>query len=185
VVEALQAIQALAPRALRKGLEEWNAEDGLVLFRGKVYVPNDQDICRDLVKLHHDSVNVGHPGCWKTYELLSRNYWWPGMSNYVEKYVSGCETCMRNKNLPHKPLGLLQPNKVPNRPWGIVTCDFIVALPESEGFTAIMVVIDRLTKMAHFIPCTNNVDAFQTAQLFMKRVFRFHGVPDQVISDRG
>jgi len=185
IAKALENLKKEGPRLLSKGLDEWAVENDLVLYRGKVYVPEDNDIRRDLVKLHHDSKNAGHPGRWKTYELLTRNFWWPGMSTYVDKYVAGCEVCLRSKNFPQKPLGLLQPNEVPNRPWGIVSCDFIGPLPESRGFTAIMVVVDRLTKMAHFIPCTANVNAAQTAQMFIKRVFRFHGVPDQIITDRG
>jgi len=185
VAKALEDLRKEGPRQLVKGLEEWKTDKGLVLYRGKVYVPDDSELRRELVTVHHDSKNAGHPGRWKTYELLSRNFWWPGMSTYVQKYVDGCEVCLRSKNFPQKPFGLLQPNEVPDRAWGIVTCDFIVALPESRGFTAIMVVVDRLTKMAHFIPCTTNVDAAQTAQLFIKRVFRFHGVPDQILTDRG
>jgi hypothetical protein len=185
VTEALNLLHTKGPRQLRKGLEEWNVEDRLILYRGKVYVPKDDAIRRDLVKLHHDTLQAGHPGRWKTYELLSRNYWWPGMSTYVDKYVDGCESCARNKNFPQKRMGLLQPNEVPNRPWGIVTCDFITKLPDSRGFSAIMVAVDRLTKMAHFIPTTDNVNAETAAQLYMKRVFRQHGTPDKVITDRG
>lgn len=187
VATALETLRDKAPVQLKRGLEEWNTEDGLILFRGKVYVPKDDDLRRDLVHAHHDAPAVGHPGRWKTYELLSRNYWWPGMSTYVEKYVDGCEVCTRNKNLPQKPLGLLQPNEVPQRPWGITTIDFITKLPESteRKFTALMVVVDRLTKRAHFIPTFNECDAEQCAKLYMQRVWRHHGAPDQVISDRG
>ena len=93
LVEAIEKIKGGAPRALRKGLEEWNTENGLILFRGKVYVPKDGELRRWVVELHHDSLPTGHPGWWKTYELVSRNYWWPGMSVYIEKYVTGCDTC--------------------------------------------------------------------------------------------
>ena len=187
VVEALQTLLDKAPIQLKRGLEDWNTEDGLILHRGKVYVPKDDDLRRDLLHAHHDAPTVGHPGRWKTYELLSRNYWWPGMSTYVDKYVEGCETCTRNKNLPQKPLGLLQPNEVPQRPWGITTVDFITKLPEStsQKFTALMVVVDRLTKRAHFIPTWNECNAEDCARLYMQRVWRHHGAPDQVISDRG
>ena len=131
VMEALEELRKEGPRQLTKALDEWTTDDGLILYRGKVYVPDDDDIRRELVRTHHDTRSAGHPGRWKTYELLSRGYWWPGMSTYVEKYVGGCEVCLHSKNFPKRPLGLLKPNEVPDRAWGVVTCDFIVALPES------------------------------------------------------
>ena len=121
VVEAVEMLKGRAPRALRKGLEEWNTEDGLLLFQGKVYVPKDEDIRREVVRIYHDSPPAGHPGRWKTYELVSRNYWWPGLSTFVERYVSGCDTCVRTKNTSHRPVGPLQPNPVPDGPWQVVT----------------------------------------------------------------
>lgn len=185
LAKALQQIKQAGLSSLNKDVQEWQTENGIVLHQGKVYVPQDHDLRRDLVSLHHDTPLTGHMGRWKTYELLSRNYWWPGMSNFVEKYVDGCETCGRNKTFPHKPFGLLQPNEVPTRPWGIISCDFITHLPPSRQFNAIMVVVDRMTKMAHFIPTTDDIDAAHTAKLYMQRVWRTHGVPDGIISDRG
>jgi hypothetical protein len=85
VVSALDIILRNGPRSLAKNLQEWNYEDGLILFRGKIYVPADDNLRRDIVKLHHDSLAAGHPGQYKTYELLSRELWWPGMSVFVKK----------------------------------------------------------------------------------------------------
>ena len=102
LVGAIERVLQGAPRMLRRGLEEWNTEDGLLLFRGKVYVPNESELRRKIVQVHHDSLPTGHPGRWKTYELVSRNYWWPGMSTFVEKYVSACDTCMWTKNSSHR-----------------------------------------------------------------------------------
>jgi hypothetical protein len=76
-----------------KSLEEWNFENGLLLHCGKVYIPKDQQLHLDLLKLHHNTLLAGHPGCWKTLELLACNYWWPGMSVDVKKYVQSCNTC--------------------------------------------------------------------------------------------
>lgn len=185
LVEAIEALKGKAPVSLKKELQDWNTEDGLLLYRGKVYVPKDEAIRRDIVKLHHDSLPVGHPGRWKTYELVSRNYWWPGMSPFVERYVSGCDTCMRTKNLPHRPVGPLEPNEVPDGPWQTITCDFITQLPPSNGFDAIFVVADRLTKQAHFVPTTSDIDSTRTAELFVSEVWKHHGTPRKVISDRG
>ena len=83
VVKALDVILHNGPRSLVKNLQEWNYEDGLILFRGKVYIPNDIKLRQDIVKMHHDSLTAGHPGRFKTYELVSREFWWPSMSVFV------------------------------------------------------------------------------------------------------
>ena len=72
---------------------EWEARDGLVLFRGRVYVPLDTQLRHDIVEAHHDTPVTGHSGWWKTTELVARNYWWPGMGHYIAKYVKGCDLC--------------------------------------------------------------------------------------------
>jgi len=85
----------------------------------------------------------------------------------------------------HAPYGLLQPNEAPDRPWKSIAMDFITDLPKSEGYDTILVVIDRLTKMSHFIPCSKDLDARQFANLFMKEIVRLHGLPQDIITDRG
>lgn len=185
LVEAIEQVKAKGPRVLSKELEDWSVEEGLILYQGKVYVPKDETIRRDIVKTYHDSIPVGHPGRWKTFEMVSRNYWWPGMSNFVERYVAGCDTCARTKNRSQRPVGLLQPNEAPTGPWQTISCDFITQLPRSEDYDAIFVVVDRFTKQAHFIPTTSDVDAPATAELFLQHVWKLHGTPRQIISDRG
>ena len=182
LVDAIEAARAKGPNPLRRDLVDWDVEQGLILFQGKVYVPKDEGIRRDIVKTYHDSLPAGHPGRWKTYELVSRNYWWPGMSSFVEKYVSGCDTCVRTKNSNRKPMGLLKPNEAPRGPWQSITCDFITQLPKSDEYDAIFVVVDRLTKQAHFVPTTSDVNAATTADMFIDHVWKLHGTPRQVIS---
>jgi hypothetical protein len=91
--EVQSAIKTLkkAPVQLCRGIEEWNVEDKLILFRGLVYVPNDKEIRRTILEIFHDSPAAGHPGRAKTLELVSRNYWWPQMQKWVNDYVEGCE----------------------------------------------------------------------------------------------
>jgi predicted aspartyl protease len=185
VAQAIDTLQVHGPRKLANGLEEWNTEDGLILYRGRVYVPKDPDLRRDLVKIHHDSLVAGHPGRWKTYELASRNYWWPGMSRFVHAYVDGCEICARTKTFPQKPRGALLPNPVPDRPWGVISLDLITDLPASDGFDSILNVVDRLTKTAHSIPTTKTVDTNGMIDLYINHIWRYHGLPDVIISDRG
>ena len=107
------------------------------------------------------------------------------MRKYIKDYVGGCDICQRSKSSNHKPYGLLQPLPVPDRPWASISVDFITQLPESRGYTAICVFVDRFTKMAHFAPTTDEIDAAGTVQLFLERVFAAHGLPDDVVSDRG
>ena len=135
--------------------------------------------------MHHDLPSAGHPGRWKTYELVSRNYWWPNITTFVKKYVTGCDTCQRTKNRPQQPYGPLLPNPVPNGPWEVITIDLITQLPESDGFNAICVVVDRFSKRAHFFAITNEFSAKDLANLLYERVWIHHGLPLQIISDRG
>jgi Integrase zinc binding domain len=91
-------LEQAVTRSLMKGLEDWNYEDGIILFCGHVYVPKDPSLQQVIVKSNHDYVAIGHPGHWKTYELVSQEYWWPGMSTFVCKYVDGCAICQSTKN---------------------------------------------------------------------------------------
>ncbi|KAF9799377.1 hypothetical protein IEO21_10574 [Rhodonia placenta] len=184
VAEALEKMQNLGPPRLQKGFEEWNAEQGLLLFRGLVYVPKNTELRRDIVKIHHDSPIAGHGGRAKTLELVSRNYWWPGMSKFVNEYVSTCDVCNRTKTFPAKPQGPLKPNEIPERPWQIITTDMIVGLPKSDGFDSILVTADRFTKQVHFSVCHETLMAEGAADLYIRDVFKHHGAPAKVISDR-
>ena len=90
------------PREFKKSLQDWNYENGLLLYRGKVYIPQsvDDTLQQQIIQMHHNLPSAGHPGRWKTYELVSRNYWWSGMTTFVKKYVTGCDLCQRMKNRP-------------------------------------------------------------------------------------
>ena len=99
------------------------------------------------------------------------------MSIFVKKYVTGCDMCQWMKNRPQQPYGPLQPNEVPEGPWEIITIDLIVALPESDGYDAICVIVDRLTKRAHFYAITVDFSAKDLAELLYNRVYPLHGLP--------
>ena len=97
----------------------------------------------------------------------------------------GCDMCQWMKNSPQQPFGPLMPNKVSNGPWKIISTDLITQLPESNGYNAICVIVDRLTKRAHFIPINNQFSSKDMAQLLYDRIYSLHGLPLQIISDRG
>lgn len=93
VSEALATVEKLGPARLQHDLSDWNTDTGLILYHGKVYVPKDESLRAEIVKIHHDLPPAGHPGQAKTLELVTRNYWWPGMSHFVKEYVNTCDTC--------------------------------------------------------------------------------------------
>jgi hypothetical protein len=133
----------------------------------------------------HDVPLAGHFGVRKTQDLVKRKYWWPKMIDSIKSYVSTCDVCNRAKSNCHKPYGLLQPLPVPDRPWSSTSLDFITDLPLVDDFDSVLVVVDRFSKMAHFIPCAKTITGAQTAKLFLDQVVRLHGLPDNIVSDRG
>jgi len=107
------------------------------------------------------------------------------MSQFIDKYVGACNNCIRSKPRISQGFKQLKPNKTPERRWGMITMDFIMPLPKSEGNTGILVVVDRLTKMVHFIAIRKEITALETAETLMRNVFKLHRLPDKIISDRG
>jgi len=107
------------------------------------------------------------------------------MHNTIKQYVKNCDICQRIKVVRHTPYGLMKPNEAPDQPWTSISMDFITDLPKSEGDDAILIVIDRLTKMAHFLPCTKEMNARQFWEHFMWEIFLLHGLPKDIITDRG
>lgn len=151
----------------------------------KLVVPDDPDLKLLLLHEHHDSPTSGHLGKDKTLESISRNFYWPGMARDVRLHTRTCDACQRNKSSTHKPSGLLHSLPIPTRPWESISMDFITCLPKTaQGHDAILTVVDRLTKLAHFIPTTSTVNAPQTGRLFFDHIFRLHGLPQSIISDR-
>lgn len=185
VTEALATIEKLGPARLQHDLSDWNTDTGLILYRGKVYVPKDDALRAEIVKVHHDSPPAGHPGQSKTLELVTRNYWWPGMMQFVKDYVNTCDTCRQTKAARTQPAGPLKPNEVPDGPGQVVTCDFITGLPPCGGNSALQIIVDRHSKICRLIPCTDTIDSIGTAENFVRHWFSLYGLPRKIISDRG
>ena len=183
IAKVVKELKTTHDRSVRSA--KWSLTDGILYFRGKIYVPDSSDLQRWIVSLCHDTQVAGHAGWWKTLELVSRNYWWPQMSRYIGKYVSTCDLCLRTKSQRRHPIGELHPLLIPNAPWDTISVDFIVELPESSGHDAIMVVVDSVTKRAHFASTLTTITAAGTARLFVQHVWRHHGLPRKVVSDRG
>ena len=130
---------------------EWKIERELVLKEGKVYVLKDEKLRAEVIQLHYDVPTARHGGRWKTVELVTRNYWWLGVTRDVGRYVEGCDLYQRMKNRMEKLVGKLKLSETPEKPWMYLTVDFITKLPVVAGKDAILVVCDRLSKMAHFV----------------------------------
>src|SRR5258708_28095509 len=125
-------------------LDEWERDRDLVMYRGCVYVPKDPQLHHDIVHTHHDSMMNSHPGWWKTLELVSRNYWWPGISCYVASYVAGCDVCNCCKSFLTQKVGKLTPIQIPTCRWEVISVDTIRELLESKakGYNTILVAVD-------------------------------------------
>ncbi|WVZ84556.1 hypothetical protein U9M48_031581 [Paspalum notatum var. saurae] len=122
----------------------------------------------------------------KMYHDLKERFWWYGMKRAVAEYVTVCDTCQRVKAEQQRPAGLLQPLKIPEWKWEKISTDFIVGLPRTQkGYNSIWVVVDRLTKVAHFIPVNTTYSGARLAELYISRIVCLHGVPKRIISDRG
>jgi len=157
VIKAVEEMKKAGVKMLRD--EEWREEDGLMLKEGKVYVPKDETLRVEIIRLHHDTPMGGHGEQWKTVELVTRNFWWPGVTKEVKRYMERYDACQRNKNHTEQPAGKLMPNSIPNRAWSHISADFITKLPLAQGYNSILVVVDRFTKMAYFVPTTERTTA--------------------------
>jgi hypothetical protein len=134
---------------------------------------------------HHDAAVAGHLGFDKCYENISRYFFWPRLADNLRRYIASCDTCQRTKSSTQQPAGLLQPLEVPKDRWEQVSMDFIIQLPPTKrGHDAITVIVDRFSKMTHLAPCKTEATAPEIAQIFFDTVFKHHGMPLSIVSDR-
>ncbi|KJZ69408.1 hypothetical protein HIM_11204 [Hirsutella minnesotensis 3608] len=173
------------PHSKEIPLSECTINDGRLYFRERLYVPQSE-LRTLLIQLAHDSVESGHPGRNKLYELISRSYWWPRLSVDTKRFTRNCHGCLRNKSSRFRYQGTLKPLPIPLQRWKDLSVDFIGPIqPTARGFNAIMVVVDRLSKDRHFSPCRTDMKAHDLAMLFVRDVWKLHGLPDSIVSDRG
>ncbi|QRW27779.1 Retrotransposable element Tf2 protein [Rhizoctonia solani] len=173
-----------APPSIRKAYRDYDWEEDLLWYRGKLVVPDSEALKERLLREFHDSPLAGHPGQQRTLELLSRNYWWPGMKSSAKEWVECCPTCQANRRA-HGPAIALKPLEVPPFPFHTISYDFITGFPKSNGHDAILVIIDSFSKFGHFIPTSKKVTAKGLADLFISHVWKLHGLPVKTISDQG
>jgi transposase InsO family protein len=150
-------------------------------------VPEDVQLRRTFLQEYHDAPTSGHPGVWKTYLALKRDYWWPTIHKDVEDYVKGCATCQAVKTITHRnvpPIALIGPGE-DTTPFATITVDFITKLPESRGCDTILTITDHdCTKAVILIPCREDMGSEEVARLFRDHAFPYTGIPKRIISDR-
>lgn len=137
-----------------------------------------------VLRAFHDVPMAQYPRYFKTYRKVRERFTWKGLKSDVVRYVRECPVCQQNKQEHTYPAGLFQPLPIPNRKWECLLMDFITGLPKAQGRDCIYVVVDRLTKYAHFFPISTTYSATQVAELFFREVFRLHGLPRSIVSDR-
>ncbi|KAI3715141.1 hypothetical protein L6452_22111 [Arctium lappa] len=159
--------------------------DGVRYFRDKVWVPKVNNLRLTILEEAHRSRYSIHPGADKMYKELKEYYWWPGMKKDVAMYVNKCLTCAKVKAEHQKPSGLLQQPEIPQWKWEQISMDFVTKLPRTgKGHDSIWVIVDRLTKSAHFLPIREDYNMERLAQLYINEIVMRHGVPISIISDR-
>jgi hypothetical protein len=166
---------------------EWKVTTGVLTYKGRIYVPKDDLLRNKVISLFHVNPESGQFGDLKTAEFVSPDFYWPAMDATVRKFIGGCELCHQIKAPRHAHHGTHMPLLPPSRPWEEVTMDFVTNLPESSvcGFTGILVIVDRLTKMAIYLPCRKDIDSPELARMFFEHVICKHGVPDNIVTDCG
>ena len=184
-VKILNLLRSGARHSKDISLAECTEIDGRLHYREKMFVPDSHALKMRLCESVHDSPVAGHPGRAKTFDLLQRHYYWPRFYQFVAKYVQHCQVCARSKSSRQGKMGVLRPLPIPERRWQDISMDFVTGLPESNGFDAILVVIDRLSKRRHFSSCLTTINAQELAELFLRDIWKLHGLPSTIVSDRG
>ena len=165
--------------------DEWQIEGDLVLKGSKVYVLKDEELRVEIIQLHHNVPIAGHEGRWKTMELVTRNFWWPEVTRDIGRYVEGCDLCQKMKNRTEEIVGKLKLSEILEKLWTYLTVDFIMKLPIVAGKDAILVVCDKLSKMTYFVATTEGISVEGLARLFRDNIWKLHGLPESMVSDKG
>ena len=160
-------------------------DDGLLRHDNRIYVPDANDLRLQVLQDKHNHILLGHFGQGKTLDLVQCEYYWPNLRPFIVEFCKSCVTCKRSKAPRHRPYGYLKQLPIPKCLWDSISLDFIEQLPRSVGFTAILVIVDRLSKQAVFIPTHGMITSAELAKLFVLHVFSKHGIPNHVTLDRG
>jgi transposase InsO family protein len=164
---------------------DWKLENGLLQYKNRLFVPEADNLRTYIIREAHNQISTAHPGQNKTIKILRSRYYWPKMSTHIRQYIRNCAACQRSTVPRDKTPGLLQPLPIPERPWQHISMDFKSFPPDKSGHDMIFVVVDRLSKRSYSIPCYKTTTAKDMARLFIIYIWRTHGPPDTIVSDRG
>ncbi|KAJ1694535.1 hypothetical protein LUZ63_011233 [Rhynchospora breviuscula] len=157
---------------------------GILRYKGRICVGNANQWRAKLFHEFHSSNLGGHSGSLVTYKKMKALFYWPAMKEYIMEHIRSCEVCQLTKPEHVPSPGLLQPLPIPQEAWNSIGMDFITGLPKSEGKEVLLVVVDRLTKYGHFLPLSHPYTAASVAQVFLDNIYKLHGLPVSIISDR-
>ncbi|KAI5316983.1 hypothetical protein L3X38_036690 [Prunus dulcis] len=181
-VQSNQTMQELVDKCEQgEAVGPWEFKDGILYFKNKIYLMSDSSLIPVIVEEMHSST---HEGYHKTLQRARSVFYWQGMRSSIREFIKQCDTCQRNKGENTKPAGLLQPLPIPLQVWTDISMDFIDGLPKSNGKTTIFVIVDRLSKFAHFIPVSHPYTATTIAQIFFDHIFKLYGMPQSIVCDR-
>ena len=168
-----------------KDIEFTVNENGVLYYKDRVCVPDDDELRKLILEEAHSGSFSIHPGSTKMYQDLKMSFWWSRMKRDVSEFVTKCLVCQRVKAEHQVPSGLLQPIRIPEWKWDRITMDFVVGLPlTGRKHDSVWVVVDRLTKSAHFLPVRTDYSLDKLAELYIKEIVRLHGIPISIISNR-
>jgi len=163
--------------------KQWSISEGLLYYKDRLFIPDNENLQTLIAKSCHDSKIAGHFGQEKTLEIITRDFYWKKITDWVNDCVRSCTTCQQVKAPRHARFGLPSPLQVPYAAWASTSVDFIMQLPNPAGYTYIMVVVDQFTKMAHFIGLQEKATAKEVAEAFLKEVWKLHWLPSEIIAD--
>lgn len=180
-----KAKELLAQLALSPlSLPHYSLENGIIRYKGKIWLGNNSTLQSQVFSALHSSALGGHSSAPTTLHRLSSMFYWPNMKSDVLSKVQQCNICQKAKPDRARYPGLLQPLPVPTSSWDVISMDFIEGLPQSGNANAILVVIDKFTKFGHFIALKHPYSASSVAKLLMDNVYKLHGLPSAIVSDR-
>jgi len=160
-------------------------DQGVLRFRGRICIPEDDEMKKMILEEGHRSSLSIHPGATKMYHDLNKLFWWSGLKRDVAQFVYSCLICQKSKAENQKPAGLMTPLDMPEWKWDSISMDFVTSLPNTpKGNDVIWVVVDRLTKLAHFILINITFPVAQLAEIYIRDTVKLHGVPSSIVSDR-
>lgn len=190
-VFASQVDQDERLREIRKTIQDggqvppgYSVKGELVMYKGRIVLPPTSPTIPLLLQEFHNNPIGGHNGVVKVYQRIKKEFIWPGMKASVRAFVEDCSVCQQAKYMSMAPAGLLLLLPVLQMIWEDISMDFIDGLPRSEGYNSILVVVDRLSKYAHFIPLRHPYTAVMVALIFIKEIVHLHGIPKSIVSDR-